>query len=264
MESSVPQPDIMIFADLVRKLGRHPQAIHDLIYKGRIVPAIFLTEQERYVGGVFRGGRFVGDIDGAAHTNCRDYYVGTDPDGDDFRENWPTCSRVMYCHCPVGNAIDGYSFQFLSASPDRSDTTEWFCLDNGERISSDQGEGRFRFVWSPEMDQYKGKYVPAQLPIEIDVVLPPAALRPLRTVRHKTKAPRVRLLHAEIQEAKKRAVNPEDANSIWTELVKLAEEEFGCLLAAVGDGLKYRKPDGSDGHYRIKNLRDYLYREKTR
>lgn len=85
----MPQPDIMIFADLVRKLGRHPQAIHDLIYKGRIVPAIFLTEQERYVGGVFRGGRFVGDIDGAAHTNCRDYYVGTDPDGDDFGKTGP-------------------------------------------------------------------------------------------------------------------------------------------------------------------------------
>ncbi len=51
---------------------------------------------------------------------------------------------------------------------------------------------------------------------------------------------RVRLLDAEVCIAKDRALNRDDVNSVWTELIKMAQNKEGSLIGYVSEGLQYR------------------------
>lgn len=51
---------------------------------------------------------------------------------------------------------------------------------------------------------------------------------------------RVSILNAEIAEAKKKAINPNDTHSIWAELRKLAEIKTGALVGYVPEGIQYQ------------------------
>ena len=152
----VPKRDFLTFFELAARWGCPGAYLHDLIRTGRVVPAIALTDQERYVGGEFRGGYLVGDIENAKHQSYAEYYVGTTVGDDDHYENRPQCSRLMYCHCPADEANGGYAFQFLSGSPSPGDTAIWFYLDHGARIGCTDGERRFRFELG-EIDRFEAE-----------------------------------------------------------------------------------------------------------
>lgn len=47
-------------------------------------------------------------------------------------------------------------------------------------------------------------------------------------------------LDAEIKVAQKNALDPNDVHSVFTELIKMAENKIGCLLGVQGDAIKYR------------------------
>ncbi|MGN5479644.1 hypothetical protein ACTMU2_30330 [Cupriavidus basilensis] len=47
-------------------------------------------------------------------------------------------------------------------------------------------------------------------------------------------------LAAEIAEAKKRANDPHDPYSVWAELGKMAEQDFGAMVGYSSDGVQYR------------------------
>ncbi|WP_353254947.1 hypothetical protein [Burkholderia anthina] len=272
MQANVAKPDFLTFSELVARWGYSTEYMHDLIRTEKIVPAIALTDQERYVGGVFRGGYVVGDIDNARHESYAEYYVGTVPGDDDHYENRPQCGRIVFCHCPVDDLDDGYSFQFISDSAAPGETAEWFYLDDAARISSVDGKRRFRFTWSEierfEMDDAAfGDDGDCALPMgsKASSTAEPASPLPQpeqRVVQHKLRN-RIHVLDAEIGEAKKRALQPDDVNSVWAELMKMAEAGKGCLLG-IGDGeVKYDK-GGEIRCLTKRNLRDRLTRGKTR
>lgn len=72
-----------------------------------------------------------------------------------------------------------------------------------------------------------------------NVTLPDAASAPQKIIRQKLQV-RTHLLAAEIGTAKERALNSEDANSVWAELVKMAEKQEGLLIGYSSDGLQYK------------------------
>lgn len=79
---------------------------------------------------------------------------------------------------------------------------------------------------------------------------------------HKIKT-RTRHLDAEIGEARRRALEPNDFNNVWTELVKMAEAKVGCLLGMAEGEVKFK--DGDDvKFFKRKQLRDRMWRDKNR
>jgi len=78
---------------------------------------------------------------------------------------------------------------------------------------------------------------------------------------HRVKSRSAAPLTAEIKFAKTGAVDPEDATSVWAELVKLAEAKFGCLLGADEDTIKYQ--DGEAVlNFKKRSLRERMQRER--
>ncbi|UYO95037.1 hypothetical protein [Pollutimonas sp. M17] len=79
---------------------------------------------------------------------------------------------------------------------------------------------------------------------------------------------RVRLLDAEVQTAKGRALNAGDANSVWAELTKMAEKQEGLLIGHSSDGLQYKgkthQDTGTPDVFTLKALRDRMRRAKKR
>lgn len=75
-------------------------------------------------------------------------------------------------------------------------------------------------------------------------------------------------LNAEISQAKRIAINSDDASSVWAELVKLAEKGVGALIGHSSDGVQYRgakyQATGEPDVFTLKNLRDRLKRAKAR
>lgn len=142
----LPDPEFFTFSDLLSKWNASVSEIHQLIAKGKLVPAIILSGQERYPGGEFRGAGFVGDIESGGHTSYSDYYVGTDLYENNHHENWPECDRKVFCHFPQMMEDDNYSFQFFSEYCDPSITKKWFYFNDGNTVNGrTDGERRFRF-----------------------------------------------------------------------------------------------------------------------
>jgi hypothetical protein len=79
---------------------------------------------------------------------------------------------------------------------------------------------------------------------------------------------RIRILDAEIAQAKENASTEIDASRIWQELTKLAEAKFGALIGFSSDGIQYRgrkyQKDGEPDVFTFKNLRDRMGRAKAR
>lgn len=69
-------------------------------------------------------------------------------------------------------------------------------------------------------------------------------------------------LAAEIEEAKKTAVDPENPSSVWAELGKLAEQQRGSMVGYSSDGVQYRgklyQETGTPDVFTLKNLRDRM------
>lgn len=80
-------------------------------------------------------------------------------------------------------------------------------------------------------------------------------------VQHSTKGKRATPLSAEIAKARENAGNNRDnAQSVWDELVKLAEAKCGALVGYSSDGVQYRgkvyQETGTPDVFTLKNLRD--------
>jgi len=267
MEQKLPKPDFLTFAELAGRWGYSDEYIHDLLRTGKIIPEIALSDAERYVGGEFSGGYLVGDIENATHKCYSEYYVGTGIDQDNHPENWPQCNRLVYCHCPVDDGNSGYSFQFVSESPYPGETKRWFYLDQGMHIGSTDWK-RFRFVWS-EIERRETENTvdgESNKALQTIVSTPKPQLSSLapaqRTKPHKLES-RVHVLDAEIKMARSNALDPNDTNCVWTELLKLAETKMGCLLEVVDGELKY-DATGEVKIYNKKSLREKIRREKAR
>jgi hypothetical protein len=106
----LPELGFLTFAELAGKWGVSEAHLHHLIADGEIVPAITLTDQERYPGGEYCGGYFVGDIEESIHKSYSEYYVGMVIGEENHYENWPQCSSVVFCHCPTIKNDGNYSF----------------------------------------------------------------------------------------------------------------------------------------------------------
>lgn len=245
MERKLPRPEFLTLAELAGRWGYSEEYVHDLIRTGKIIPEIALSDSERYVGGEFSGGYLVGDIENAKHRSYSEYYVGTVTDQDDHYENRPQCSRLVYCHGPVDDGKGGYLFQFVSESPYPGETEKWFYLDHAAHIGSADWK-RFRFVWQ-EIERYEHENGTFQK----------SAPEEQRVVRNKLET-RKHVLDAEIVKAREAALDPADANSVWTELLKMAGKKMGCLLEVVDGELKY------DNHGTIEVYTIRAFREKFR
>jgi hypothetical protein len=64
-----------------------------------------------------------------------------------------------------------------------------------------------------------------------------------QSTTHKIRNRTPPILEAEICQAKKQALNPDDPTSVWTELVKMTENKVGCLLEMDGKDIKYQSGD---------------------
>ncbi|EEA00141.1 hypothetical protein BH160DRAFT_4553 [Burkholderia sp. H160] len=72
------------------------------------------------------------------------------------------------------------------------------------------------------------------------------------------------VLDAVIDEATRRALDPDDYNAIWAQLVQMAKERIPPLLGIVdGEGIKYEAAEGIK-IFSKKNLRDRRYRAQRR
>jgi hypothetical protein len=92
---------------------------------------------------------------------------------------------------------------------------------------------------------------------------PPVSQPPAgrETTTHKIKA-RASALDAEIQEAKKRALDNADPKNVFSELVKMAEEKVGCLLGLDGKDIKYQSGDDVK-FFKMRSLRERMKRAAT-
>lgn len=82
------------------------------------------------------------------------------------------------------------------------------------------------------------------------------------TYIHKIKT-RTQILDAEIKKAKETALDENDSSSVWTELLKMAKTQQGCLLGADEKDIKYQ--DGEEvKFFSKKNLSDRMARANPR
>ena len=117
----------------------------------------------------------------------------------------------------------------------------------------------------------KPQAAPASEPVTSATVLtlPPAEVQVLRqqeTVQittHKIKHRTPSILDAEISEAKEKALNSSDKNSVWAELVKMAEQKKGCLLGMDGKEIKYQSGE-SVLFFKKRSLNERMNRAMTR
>jgi hypothetical protein len=86
-------------------------------------------------------------------------------------------------------------------------------------------------------------------------------------ISHKLKN-RTHALDAEIQEARGRAMDGNDPNSVWAELIKMAEKKQGLLIGYSSDGLQYKGKTYQDSEvpdvFTRKALGDRMRRAKKR
>jgi hypothetical protein len=92
-------------------------------------------------------------------------------------------------------------------------------------------------------------------------VEPAEAVTKARVVLHLTRSKRATPLSVEIAKAKENAGNNGDnTQSIWDELVKLAEARYGALVGYSSDGVQFRgkvyQETGTPDVFTLKNLRD--------
>jgi len=83
-------------------------------------------------------------------------------------------------------------------------------------------------------------------------------------VTHKSGQPRSYPLDAEINEARRRAPEPDNPQSVWGELSKMAESKFGVLIGFSSDGVQYRSKEyqaaAAPDVFTLKNLRERMRR----
>ncbi|SDX62932.1 hypothetical protein SAMN04515617_105147 [Collimonas sp. OK242] len=86
-----------------------------------------------------------------------------------------------------------------------------------------------------------------------------------RTTTHKLNEKERRVLDAEIEIAKSRALNPSDYHSVWAEIVKMASAKEGCFIEYSHslNAAKYRSGNGV-GTFTKANLKDRMKREAAR
>ena len=281
-----PKSDYLTLADLVLRWDTSIGYIHDLIGSGKIIPAVHLTNAERYPGGEFRGGRAVGDIVQSVHRSYADYFTSTTIGEANHYEDWPRCVQVVYCHLDYLDEYDDsyvngfdsdYSFKFFSESPDRTDTKKWFYFDNGNEIKGkSEGEKRFRFR-QEQIELYEAEYfrnengpISKLTDSDKNSKLSISVFSNSQTsVIHQINPSRISKLNAEIETARKRAMDHDDCHSVWTELIKMACLKEGCLIGvnvetarlANEESIEYEM--GEEIHlFKKKNLYDRMSRKK--
>ncbi|MFZ6746032.1 hypothetical protein ACO0LC_22635 [Undibacterium sp. JH2W] len=80
----------------------------------------------------------------------------------------------------------------------------------------------------------------------------------LKNTTHRTKT-RMSPLNTEIAQARLTAIDPENPDSVFAELVKLADRGHGCLVETVDNAIKYRAGDEVK-FFTNRNLRDRMFR----
>lgn len=131
--------------------------------------------------------------------------------------------------------------------------------------ASTEDEGPFAWhYWHLDRSQVVGLdmvFVPVWDVTPCAKLIPPPDMKQSR--RHRTVSRSEPPLTAEIKVAKSKAIDCDDATSVWAELVKLAESKFGCLLGADEDAIKYQ--DGEAVlHFKKRSLRERMRREHDR
>lgn len=72
---------------------------------------------------------------------------------------------------------------------------------------------------------------------------PESRTKPAKKSASHTIKNRIQPLDAEIAKAKETALSKSDPNSVWTELIKMAEKQIGCLLGLDEKDIKYQSGD---------------------
>ena len=153
------EPEFLTFSELVHRWNCSELHLHHIVSAGEIVPAISLSNQERYPGGEFRGGDIVGDIDGSVHISYSEYYVGTNLDEQNYPENWPQCRKFVFLHHPDDHGNNDYCFQFFSEYPNSGMTTKWYYFAHNETIvGNTDGVRRFKFI-RDEIERYEVEFL---------------------------------------------------------------------------------------------------------
>lgn len=250
---TTPEPEFLTFEELVRRWGYSKTYLHDLIRTGQIIPAIALSDQDRYPSGEFRGGSFIGDVDTAKHKSYVEYYVGKVIGQENHPENWPKCARIVFCHAPSDEGDNDYSFHFFTESLDLENTEVWYYFDKRIQITGKNGEDRFRFLQS-EIKWFEDAAHNVKEPVQDKG----------KSIIHRTTQGRKHVLATEIKTARKRAEDPDNVHSVWTELAKMAEAKEGCLRGIGDDEIKYGHGMEEDfKFFKKKNLRDRMRSAKT-
>lgn len=107
-------------------------------------------------------------------------------------------------------------------------------------------------------------FPPLSLVPPVAAPVPPAVAPP---VTHNIKK-RKHHLDAEIDLAKTRTLTPGDPTTVWSELIKLAEEKHGSMIGYSSDGIQYKgrkyKATGEPDVFTLKNLRERMERDAKR
>lgn len=108
------------------------------------------------------------------------------------------------------------------------------------------------------------------MPQELKTIAPSPAVAPGEvlpatatiTTTHKIKN-RTQPLDAEIAMAKKTALDSNDPNSVWAELIKMAEKQIGCLLGPDENSIRYQSGDDVK-FFKKRSLNERMNRAATR
>lgn len=136
-------------------------------------------------------------------------------------------------------------------------------LAGGDAISND-ASGTVK-VWTPE--RMAGREMQAKILAEREKSVLTGGAAPSSTRTHKLRG-RIYPLTAEIEEAKSRAISGDDVNSVWAELIKMAEGKEGLFIGYSSDGPQYRgkkyQETGVPDVFTLRALRDRMNRAKER
>ena len=167
-ESSLmlPASTFLTFAQLVDKWKCDKEYLHHLIFSGKIIPAISLSESQRYPQGVFFNE--VPDPDEGltfGQHQTYDEYYNLHPDDPFYLDkigDIPKYAKVVHCHFPEPHPTDlrpnNYVFSFFNELAEqcgqfgpckhfkKCEAPKWFYVKGENLVSNkEEGERLFRF-----------------------------------------------------------------------------------------------------------------------
>ena len=100
-------------------------------------------------------------------------------------------------------------------------------------------------------------------PVDVEDTCDEEVVTSHQSAKPSSKKERRDVLDPVIEYAQNKCKDPFDCAEVWSIFERLADEEYGPLLASTPEGIKYKK-NGTTLLFKRKNLYDWLYRLKSK